>query len=242
MYIVMGNGESRSDVDYSLLKNHITYGCNALYRDFAPSALVAVDELMYYEIITSGYPKNNQCYFSNFELIPADVYPMMRSSVASNVEILENDKTDYMFAWMGRDLKRVWSDEKKLYEMKEEPCYICTWVEPDYQIMNMDSIIGGGIQDSGQQACRIICEVEKPDKIYLLGFDLSNNNGKVNNIYKNTECYAPSDAGAVNPEGWINDLRYLFDKYSKIEFIHVQDSPVFDNIKTVSINEFKKIL
>ena len=184
MHIVMGNGESRRAVSFDLLKNHTTYGCNALYREFAPSALVAIDELMYYEVITSGYPKNNQCYFSNFELIPAEAYPMMRSSAAPNVEVLENDKTDYMFAWMGRELKRVWSDKTKLYEMKEEPCYICTWIEPDYHIINMDSILGEGILDSGQQACKLICEVEKPDIVYILGFDLSNNDGKVNNVYK----------------------------------------------------------
>ena len=241
MYIVMGNGESRRAVSFDLLKNHTTYGCNALYRDFTPSALVAIDELMYYEIISSGYSKNNQCYFSNFELIPAEAYPMMRSSAAPSVEVFENDKTDYMFAWMGRELKRAYNFETRLYEMKEEPCYVCTWVEPNHCIINMDSILGEGIHDSGQQACRLICEVEKPDTVYILGFDLSNNDGKVNNVYKNTINYAPSVAGAVDPFTWMRDLNVIFDKYQDTEFIHIQDSKVLD-IETISVQNFINIL
>ena len=39
---VLGNGVSRKEIDLeSLRKWGKTYGCNALYRDFAPDVLVA---------------------------------------------------------------------------------------------------------------------------------------------------------------------------------------------------------
>ena len=105
MYIVMGNGESRSDVDYSLLKNHITYGCNALYRDFAPSALVAIDNKMMHEIVASSYCLTNRCYFQNFEILPPSSYPIIRNSIVqdSNITIVCNDINDYGFTFFGQE-------------------------------------------------------------------------------------------------------------------------------------------
>ena len=55
---VIGNGESRRGYDLTKLKEFgPVYGCNALYRDFIPDVLVAVDEAMIKEIkekISSG--------------------------------------------------------------------------------------------------------------------------------------------------------------------------------------------
>jgi len=48
---VIGNGESRKGFDLEQLRPLGTiYGCNALYRDFIPDVLVAVDEGMIKEI------------------------------------------------------------------------------------------------------------------------------------------------------------------------------------------------
>ena len=63
MYIVMGNGESRKAISYELLNEHVTYGCNGIAREWTPSALVCIDNKMMHEIVDSGYPKNNKCYF-----------------------------------------------------------------------------------------------------------------------------------------------------------------------------------
>jgi hypothetical protein len=57
---VIGNGTSRKDINLTALKDHgTTYGCNALYRDFAPDHLVCVDVKMINEIARSGYNKTN---------------------------------------------------------------------------------------------------------------------------------------------------------------------------------------
>lgn len=53
---VLGNGTSRKHINLQLLKEHGTiYGCNALYREFVPDHLVAVDTKMIIEINDAGY-------------------------------------------------------------------------------------------------------------------------------------------------------------------------------------------
>ena len=55
---VLGNGVSRQSINPADLAHHgITYGCNALYREFSPDYLVAVDTKMIKEITTAGYHK-----------------------------------------------------------------------------------------------------------------------------------------------------------------------------------------
>ncbi len=52
---IIGNGESRLGFDLNrLLNKGKTFGCNALYRDYQPDFLIAVDNMMITEII--------QCY------------------------------------------------------------------------------------------------------------------------------------------------------------------------------------
>jgi hypothetical protein len=63
MIFCIGNGESREAIDLHFLKKRgIIYGCNALYRDFAPDKLVVADPDMFKEVIESGYSKSNVVY------------------------------------------------------------------------------------------------------------------------------------------------------------------------------------
>jgi len=61
--VVLGNGVSRLKANLNELKTHfITYGCNALYREYSPDYLVAVDVKMINEIISSGYQNQNEVW------------------------------------------------------------------------------------------------------------------------------------------------------------------------------------
>ena len=71
---VIGNGPSRRAVDLNKLDG-ITYGCNALYRDFSPNFLFANDYNMILEIISSGY--RGQCIFADYEPLPAYAFSDM---------------------------------------------------------------------------------------------------------------------------------------------------------------------
>jgi len=60
---VLGNGTSRASINVEELVQHgKTYGCNALYRTFAPDYLVAVDVKMVLEIGKAGYQHRHQVW------------------------------------------------------------------------------------------------------------------------------------------------------------------------------------
>lgn len=232
MYIVMGNGESRLSINYDSVKTHTTYGCNAIYRDFTPSALTAIDEWMYYEILQSNYSISNQCYFRNFNLLPAEMVSYIKESIPHNATIYENYCTNYMFAYFGRELDK---------NFQPNPQHYIIWINKENKIININDLIESPIGDSGLCSIELCIKVEKPDSIYLLGFDLSNNKGKVNNVYKNTENYAKSIAPPVDSSNWIRDLNGIFDKYKHIQFFHVQDRKILD-IDTITVKDFINIL
>jgi hypothetical protein len=57
--LIIGNGVSRKPIDLNVLApNFTTFGCNALYRNFKPDYLVAIDDIIIGEIIQSDYPKD----------------------------------------------------------------------------------------------------------------------------------------------------------------------------------------
>lgn len=63
---VLGNGTSRKDIKLEPLKEYGTvYGCNALYREFDPDYLVAVDAKMIVEIDTKKYQIKNPNVWTN---------------------------------------------------------------------------------------------------------------------------------------------------------------------------------
>ena len=74
----IGNGESRKGFDLEQLRPHgKIYGCNALYRDFTPDVLVAVDHGVCHEIYNSGYCQKNEAWFRDWTKVPAMHYEMM---------------------------------------------------------------------------------------------------------------------------------------------------------------------
>jgi hypothetical protein len=71
---VFGNGRTRLNIDFDEVKPYgLIYACNAVYRDYRPDHLVAVDTKMIVEINESGYQKSNSVWtnyniqYKNFE-------------------------------------------------------------------------------------------------------------------------------------------------------------------------------
>ena len=77
--VVIGNGESRLGFNLNLLKNHRggllgsaavqTYGCNALYRDFAPQFLVVTGDEIVKEIADSDYCGDHIVYAGSKDIL-----------------------------------------------------------------------------------------------------------------------------------------------------------------------------
>lgn len=60
---VLGNGISRKSIDITSLEPHgMIYGCNALYREYDPDYLVAVDVKMILEISSTGYQNTHNVW------------------------------------------------------------------------------------------------------------------------------------------------------------------------------------
>ena len=68
-HIVYGNGESRPRKPI-VGGDFITWGCNAIYRDFTVDNLVSVDYNMQQEIYESNYAMENKCWFSDWSILP----------------------------------------------------------------------------------------------------------------------------------------------------------------------------
>ena len=59
--LVIGNGESRRDIDINSL-DYTKIGCNAILRDAKVEHLVCVDKPMLREAVNSSYHKNSKVY------------------------------------------------------------------------------------------------------------------------------------------------------------------------------------
>jgi|TARA_B110000208_G_scaffold175410_1_gene220957 hypothetical protein len=59
--LVIGNGESRKDIDVNSLE-HTKIGCNAILRDFSVNHLICVDKHMLLEALESNYNKHATVY------------------------------------------------------------------------------------------------------------------------------------------------------------------------------------
>ena len=119
--IVIGNGISRADFNLRLISNHKggllaggalqSYGCNALYRDFAPNFLVANGDGIVKEIANSGYTTDHIVYSNanalldyptKFYLIPQDP-GWNAGSVATYLACFDGHKTIYLMGFDGVD-------------------------------------------------------------------------------------------------------------------------------------------
>ena len=99
---IIGNGESRRNFDLNDIKGVAPiYGCNALYRDFSPDWLVAVDEGVIDEINSSTFPKESTLFPRSKaeEYEPADMhpgrnrYPRNNSGMYAMQRAIEKDHT-----------------------------------------------------------------------------------------------------------------------------------------------------
>ena len=156
MIVVIANGTSRSVFDINLLKNHITYGCNELYKEYSPTHLVCKEGPMIWDICRDGYTKKNNCHFKMFDRFPALQYEMLLMAFPSNGKVLETQPRTNEFVMFGTGKTSViyWVDQN-------EPTQKLEWWGDDEN----DSYT------SETAAMRLAC-LNHPNKdIYCIGYD-----------------------------------------------------------------------
>lgn len=120
---VLGNGTSRLGLDLEKLQAYgKIYGCNALYRDFTPDVLVAVDPMIIKEIEDSGYPERH-VFHAKYPKHPASrplvaKYGVSSGSTAIAHAVLEPIDTVYL---IGFDLVGLGGRHNNVYS--DTPCY-----------------------------------------------------------------------------------------------------------------------
>ena len=152
MIIVIGNGHSKSITDLNLFKNHITYGCDSIYRKFMPNHLICQDMNVQLELITNDLTKKHKCYFRGFNLIPSMHYPMLKQSVDKRLKIGENRPATDNFIQFAHEgvMYFIWIDSSDLTENVE-------WWDDEW------------ISDT--VALRLACQQNSNETFYCVGFD-----------------------------------------------------------------------
>ena len=249
----IGNGESRKSFDLRILKPHgKIYGCNALYRDFTPDVLTAVDHGIMHEIYQSGYCDTNETWLRNWTRIPAPTYDMLVYGNMKNEDKelidkyqsnkMENDKGDKQeFVFHGSNLSGKVNILKSKLEKKEiveknvnhTTTYV-SWTNENDKAHNLDDLVEGQRDRGwacGASSGRVATIREKDlQEVYLIGHDLISDTSKINNMYKGTKHYGLPEAGPIPSVNWINQWKTLMTENPKVQFYKV--NPDGDSGKT----------
>lgn len=108
---VVGNGVSRRGLDLDLIQSRgPVYGCNALYRDFAPDVLVATDRAMAQEIESTGYALQHRFFTrrpginSGAQVVPRPWYGYSSGPVALALAAQDGHSPIYLLGFdLGAD-------------------------------------------------------------------------------------------------------------------------------------------
>ena len=246
----IGNGESRQGFDLEKLRQHgKIYGCNALYRDFMPDVLTAVDHGIMHEIYHAGVAQKIPCYFRDWTKVPAMTYEQMLYGAMDKTEadktlekvLKSNDRGDSKeYVMHGSNIQGIvnmikkdpkrYSDELFTLEKKHinHATLKVSWIkEPDYSYSIRDlepypcQKTGDYGWACGASSGYVAMLRDKPDEINMIGHDLYSQNDKVNNLYKGTKHYVAKENGPTPAVNWINQWYTLADWFPNVKIIKV---------------------
>lgn len=238
----IGNGESRLGFDLEKLRPHgKIYGCNAIYRDFMPDVLTAVDQGIMHEIYHAGIAQKIPCYFRDWTKVPAMTYESMLYGGMNEVEakehldevLISNERGDSKeYVMHGSNLQGIVTMIKKngdKFKKNVNNAQIkVSWIkEPDYShnIRDLEPMPNEKTGDFGW-ACGassgyVSVIREKPTEIYMIGHDLYSHDNNVNNVYKSTKNYVAKENGPTPAVNWIKQWFTLANQYKDIIFYKV---------------------
>jgi len=138
---VLGNGISRKSINLEQLnKFGPIYGCNALYREFSPDYLVAVDVKMILEINQAGYQHNHQVWtnpnkayhqFENFNYFnPSKGWSSGPTALwlASNKEYEDIYMLGFDYQGRGDKINNIYADSRNYKKSSDRATYHGNWL------------------------------------------------------------------------------------------------------------------
>lgn len=145
---VFGNGRTRLNIGFDEVKPYgLIYACNAVYRDFSPDYLVAVDSKMVNEINESKYQLTNQVWtnyipnYKNFEKFNYFEPNLGWSSGPTALHLASDHKPDevYIFGFDYEGLKgkinNVYANSNNYKKSSEPATYHGNWLRQTEKII-----------------------------------------------------------------------------------------------------------
>ena len=237
----IGNGESRQGFDLEKLRQHgKIYGCNAIYRDFMPDVLTAVDHGIMHEIYHAGVAQKIPCYFRDWTKVPAMTYETMVYGGMNKLEadehikdiVISNERGNSQeYVMHGANLQGIVTMIKKNGEKVKKDVNNSTikvsWIKvPDMSYSLKDIMFREDKPYDHGWACGassgyVAIHREQPDEVYMIGHDIHSHNNKVNNLYKSTKHYVAKENGPTPGVNWIRQWMTLADWNPNVKFIKV---------------------
>ena len=237
-HIVYGNGESRPKDKIIGGEWTTTWGCNAIYRDFAVDNLVSVDYNIQQEIYESEYALTNKCWFSDWSVLPDFDTSMMLvgnngpvyetwQGVRKNC-VVQGKTIDSVQRVMDEILTfnpQLDKDDLRKKLEKDIGLYI-TWVAEEDMVENIDYPKGWS---AGNTALYLACQ-SGAEEVYMCGFDGSNYSEPLNNIYKGSKNYLAADSRGFNTTNWDNQFKLVQKEFSDVQFYKVGTDLTYEEL------------
>ena len=245
--VCLGNGQSRQGLDLNKMKDHATViGCNAIYRDFTPDILVALDSRISHEIYRKANHNNMKIYLGYWTPVPIFVAKEQLKAWQGKTDIVWNDSEEAVYH--GADGVFTLTKGNNL-----GITYI-TGVSKEDKIKSVEPDVDGFGYATGSRSVYLACELGAKE-VYIVGHDLYSDTEKVNNIYAGSKSYAEKDALAARPDNWIPQHKNTFDKFPDTQFYKVNSNTPGDftaleipewsscaNLKYITQKEMKQTL
>jgi len=247
VHLVYGNGESRPKELPS--GNYISWGCNAIYRDLTVDNLVVIDYPMQQEVYESNYPMKNKCWFADWEVLPTEFAPdaiiegwddpIYETPKKGRSSCVVQGKTKETVEANLREMLQhnpdIDVEDFKRKAGKDVGLYV-TWVEEyNDKVINIDYPKGWS---AGNTALYLACKYGATE-IYMLGFDGSDYNKPINNVYKGSDNYLPANSRGFNMTSWDNQFKMVQRDFPNVKFYKVGTD--FETFKaTLTYEELKK--
>ena len=235
-HIVYGNGESRPRT--SIGGDIISWGCNAIYRDFRVDNLVSIDYNIQQEIYESEYALTNKCWFSDWSILPDFDTSMMLvgnngpvyetwQGVRKNC-VVQGKTIDSVQRVMDEILTfnpQLDKDDLRKKLEKDIGLYI-TWVADNDMVEDIDYPRGWS---AGNTALYLACK-SGAEEVYMCGFDGSNYSEPLNNIYKGSKNYLTADSRGFNTTNWDNQFKLVQKEFSNVQFYKVGTDLTYEEL------------
>jgi len=220
--VCLGNGQSRQGLDLQKMKDYATViGCNAIYRDFTPDILVALDSRMSHEIYRNANLKDMKTYLGYWTPIPKMIAEECLSKCKTKQDSDVNAASLQDCVYHGADGVFTETKGKNL-----GVAYVTQIKETQGPVENIEPDVDNFAYATGSRSVYLACELSAKE-VYIVGHDLYSDTDKVNNIYAGTDSYAEKDALAARPNNpdetfnWILQHKHTFDKFPNTQFYKV---------------------